>query len=419
MAELVKKGVAFHHAGLSHVARKVVEKGFREGVIKVITATPTLAAGVNLPARTVIIRSYMRYDRYKGRMSPISVMEFWQMAGRAGRPQYDSYGEAYLVARGVEEARELIKTYLSSKPEPIRSSLHEFSNLIKHLLAVVSIKGPVKLDDIMSVFKRTLLSVQGGVEGIKDLIPVALDRLSKDGFVKITSSFYEATRVGKRVSELYIDPQTAKLMITALKKLLNGVNDRATLLFISMLQEMPRVSLSRSNVEALEEEADETELLIPLYEAPVSTLRELLQAMKAALSLEMWINEEVEGRIEERLGIEPGDLKVVVDTATWLTYSFSEIARVLGHFDIAKELRKLSERIKHGVKEELLDLVNIEGVGRRRARVLFEAGYQNVEDLCNADPISLASLPLIGMKLAESIVEKARLICNGRTSHRL
>ncbi|HDJ50759.1 MAG TPA: DEAD/DEAH box helicase, partial [Thermoprotei archaeon] len=89
LSEVVRRKVAFHHAGLPFELRKVVERAFREGKIKVLTATPTLAAGVNLPARTVIISSYLRFDKRAGRMAPISIMEFWQMAGRAGRPKYD------------------------------------------------------------------------------------------------------------------------------------------------------------------------------------------------------------------------------------------------------------------------------------------------------------------------------------------
>ncbi len=416
LAELVKSGVAFHHAGLSHEARRIVEVGFREGTIKVITATPTLAAGVNLPARTVIIRSYMRYDRHLGRMAPISVMEFWQMAGRAGRPRFDEYGEAFLISKSPEEADELFRMYVNSEPEPVKSSLQEFSNLLSHILALISVKGPITLEGIIEVFNRTLLAVQGGVERVKDVIPRAINELEADEFVRHDNNFYEPTKVGKRVSELYIDPKTAKLMIKALNKV-EYVEERPVLLFISTLQEMPRVSLSRSRADFLEEEADSTELLIPLYDLPISTLRELLQAMKSALSLEMWIEEEPEGRIEERVGVEPGDLRVIVDTATWLTYSFSEIARILGYDNSSKILKKLAKRIKHGIREELIELVQIEGVGRRRARVLFEAGYQTIKDLCEADPASLAGLPLIGVKLAEKIVEGARSMCHAGSSN--
>jgi helicase len=88
LAELVKCGTAFHHAGLAGAHRKLIEDLFRQGKIKVLTATPTLAFGVNLPARTVIIQDYRRYEPGYG-YYPIAVLEYKQMAGRAGRPKYD------------------------------------------------------------------------------------------------------------------------------------------------------------------------------------------------------------------------------------------------------------------------------------------------------------------------------------------
>ena len=92
LVKLIKHGVAFHHAGVSNQQRQIIETGFKERKIKIICATPTLAAGVNLPARRVVLSSYLRYDMKYGGMSPISVLDYKQMCGRAGRPQYDDRG---------------------------------------------------------------------------------------------------------------------------------------------------------------------------------------------------------------------------------------------------------------------------------------------------------------------------------------
>ena len=75
-----------------------MEQGFRDNKIKVIASTPTLAAGLNLPARRVLIKSYKRYEYGRG-MTPISVIEYRQMAGRAGRAGLDTIGEAVLMVR--------------------------------------------------------------------------------------------------------------------------------------------------------------------------------------------------------------------------------------------------------------------------------------------------------------------------------
>ncbi len=92
LANLVRCGTAFHHAGLAGAHRKIIEDLFREGKIKVLTATPTLAFGMNLPARVVIVQDYRRWEAGYGNY-PISVLEYKQMAGRAGRPKYDKNGD--------------------------------------------------------------------------------------------------------------------------------------------------------------------------------------------------------------------------------------------------------------------------------------------------------------------------------------
>ncbi|MFW6144515.1 MAG: DEAD/DEAH box helicase, partial [Candidatus Natronoplasma sp.] len=96
LAKMIRSGTAFHNAGLSNFQRKKVEGAFRDRLIKLITATPTLAAGINMPARKVVVRDCRRYDALLGYNAPIPVMEVQQMLGRAGRPGYDDVGEAVL-----------------------------------------------------------------------------------------------------------------------------------------------------------------------------------------------------------------------------------------------------------------------------------------------------------------------------------
>src|SRR5207248_3092877 len=89
LSRVISGGVGFHHAGLGQVTREIIEELFRDGSIKLLTATPTLSAGVNLPARRVILSSILRYDSQYGGNVPISVLEYKQLSGRAGNPSYD------------------------------------------------------------------------------------------------------------------------------------------------------------------------------------------------------------------------------------------------------------------------------------------------------------------------------------------
>ena len=136
LSHLVAKGVAFHHAGLGPTSREIVEQSFKKGIIKLLAATPTLAAGVNLPARRIILASILRYDAGYGGNIPISVLEYKQLSGRAGRPQYDTFGEAIIIAESGVSAEDSYNKYILGNPEPLRSQLINDRAIRVHLLIV-------------------------------------------------------------------------------------------------------------------------------------------------------------------------------------------------------------------------------------------------------------------------------------------
>jgi len=168
LAILVKKGVAFHHAGLNQNCRETIEKEFRKGTIKLLSSTPTLAAGVNLPARRVVISSVNRYNGKVGRNMPISVLEYKQLCGRAGRPQYDDFGESIIVGTGNTE--DLIEHYIDGEPEPIISKITDDKSLRTHVLSVVVTHPGIKKEEILNFFLETL----GGLQSRKTTLNLQL-----------------------------------------------------------------------------------------------------------------------------------------------------------------------------------------------------------------------------------------------------
>ena len=103
ISKLIANGVAYHHAGLTNRHRQIIETAFKEKKLKALCATPTLAAGVNLPAKRVIIRDLSRWDSAFQANQPLPVLEVQQMLGRAGRPGFDVDGEGVLVAKNREQ----------------------------------------------------------------------------------------------------------------------------------------------------------------------------------------------------------------------------------------------------------------------------------------------------------------------------
>ena len=123
-------------------------------------------------------------------------------------------------------------------------------------------------------------------------------------------------------------------------------------------------------------------------------------------ALHKWINESTDRVLSDRIGIEPGDMHRIVEVAEWLAFSLYEIAKLLRRRDLLPEIQNLRLRIKHGVKEELLALVRLKGIGRVRARSLFAAGFSDPKKIANAADAQLSAISNIGPGIAKSIKEQ-------------
>ena len=223
LADAVEQGSAFHHAGLASEHRSLVEDAFRDRLIKCISATPTLAAGVNTPARRVIVRDWRRYDGDFGGMKPLDVLEIHQMCGRAGRPGLDPYGEAVLLATDADTTDELFERYVWAEAEPVRSKLAAEPALRTHVLATVASGFASTRDGLLSFLDNTLYATQADNEGrlaavtdtVLDYLAVNefIDRNRGDGTESLT-----ATGIGHTVSRLYLDPMSAAEIINGLRQ---------------------------------------------------------------------------------------------------------------------------------------------------------------------------------------------------------
>ena len=381
LAFAVSNGVAFHHAGLNHTCRKLVEYYYRQGLIKLIAATPTLASGVNLPARRVIISSIRRFDIEQG-MQEISVMEYKQMCGRAGRPKYDEYGEAIIIANDPEL---ILDTYINADPEPLRSSLLDDDNLKMHLLGVIASNPAISYDDLLELFSNTFMAKYYRTITIKRKLKRMIDYLAINDLIdargdKVTR--FIATDIGKLASLLYLHPDTAILF----KDSINSLNNE-----IEVLNLITQAKDFTPKIQLRSKDYDELELL------------DVDASNRSLLALYAWINEHSERYILDKLAIEPGDLYRIIESSDWLLYSLQEFARHLNNTRLLNMLSDLRIRVKHGVKKELIELVSIKDIGRVRARALYNAGFKSIDDLRHAPINKLARIPKIGSSIAKKI----------------
>ncbi len=352
---------------------------------------------MNLPARRVIVRDLNRFDVNLG-LSPIPVLEIKQMCGRAGRPKYDKYGEAILFAKDIDEIDDLMEEYFLSEPEAIESKLGSEPALRMHVLASIATGHVSTEDDLFAFFNRTFFAFTGDVHEIHGKIREVLDFLQKEDFISRQDGFLKPTFFGKRTSDLYIDPLSAVKMRDAL------LNERDAAFYhlwtICSTPDMPKLYLRRGDYAWVEQKIEEADLTFPVEDYDF-----FLAEVKTAALLDDWMAERTEEEVTKKFGIGPGDVRRLTDQAEWLLYSMAELGKIFNKKKV-RNLTRLTIRVQYGVKEELLELISLRGIGRVRGRALFQRGYRTLRELQKADPNELARIPTIGPSLAKKIKEQ-------------
>lgn len=399
----VEQGVAFHNAGLSSNQRRSVERGFKQRVIKCIVATPTLAAGVNIPARRVIIRDLWRYDANFG-MTPIPILEYKQQAGRAGRPQYDTEGEAITLAKSRQKQDEIFYNYILADTEPIHSKLGNQAALRIHTLAAVATDFATNKDELHHFFDSTFYAYQVDSSLLHQEVDTALEFLLEHEFIKEEDQVLFSTLFGSRTSSLYIDPLSALQIKKALEQ--PPPSELSALSFLQIICSTPDIlSLYLRGSDTWVEEHVEHKRKTFLIQPPTPSDNEyewFLSDMKTAFLLNDWIEETTEDAMVSKFNIGPGDIHNLVETAQWLLRATREFARTY-NYTYLPLLNDLILRVINGCKPELLNLISLRGIGRVRARALYKEGFHTVNDLRTVPIERLAEIKTIGKTIATSI----------------
>ena len=406
LSGLLPHGVAFHNASLTNPERRVVEHAFRDRGLKVLVATPTLAAGINLPARRVIVRDTSRYDDRLGLQAPIPALEIHQMLGRAGRPRFDPVGEALLVARAEDDLDRLFDRYLAAEPEPVESRLASEPALRMHLLALVASGAVATEEELASFLAATFYGRTLPLAELHAQV-AAVRRFLEEHELLAPGTTLRATRFGALTSELYLDPLSAIVLRGVLERAPLGVRPFPLLAAVAATPDLPPLFLRRGEEpDLLTRYTDEAEeLLVKPAEPPLELgLDTFLSTLKTASVLEAWIGETPILEISERFTIGAGDLRSKVEDADWLLFAAGRLATAFNR-RVGRPIDDLSLRVRYGVREELLDLVRLRGIGRVRARMLYRAGYADREALRQA-PLDRIEQALRSRRLAEMVVSQ-------------
>ncbi|WP_340818814.1 ATP-dependent DNA helicase [Methanolobus sp. WCC4] len=414
LAKCVRDGTAFHHAGLNSAHRKIVEDGFRSNKIKVISSTPTLAAGLNLPARRVIIRSYRRYDPNYG-MQPIPVLDYKQMAGRAGRPHLDPYGESVLIAKSYNEMTGLFDNYIDSDAEDIWSKLGSENALRTHILSTVVNGFATTRDGLLEFIEATFFAHQNDTWGIMDVVDECLDFLRYNRMLEGDESLLP-TALGRLVSTLYIDPLSGAYMVDGLKKAKpQNITDLTLLHLICKAPDMRQLYMRSGDYEVINDivlaHSDEFAEIPP--RSKEIDYEFFLAEVKTALLIQDWIGEKTLDYITKKFNVGEGDVHAIADIAEWLMHSMSRLSGLIApemsseNADISSHTALLEKRIHYGASPELIELVSIRGIGRVRARKLYDNDIKTVDAIKSSGLERVSEL--IGPKTARKLFKEIGL----------
>ncbi|MBM4240561.1 MAG: DEAD/DEAH box helicase [Euryarchaeota archaeon] len=401
LAECVEKGIAFHHAGLFDKQRQIIEEEFRAGNLFMITATPSLMYGVNLPSKNVIIRDYTRWTS-QGPQS-IPVFDYEQMSGRAGRPQYDDEGYSYLIAKNFEEASDLRDYYIYGDIEATNSKLIENKDAVyRQIIAQVASTLAKTPQDLMEFFSETFYGFQMSkndfFSALSDTteyeINNALEFLIQNGIIQLTPEGFKTTDFGTLIARSNYTVESA----VRLREFLNRITeiDIYQLIYeISKTPDMPRISFKgRRSKDPVRDKLNSHGVFVVDMGNDEAT----------AASLMEWIGERTEYQIENLFHVYAAATRRAAYEASKMVKFTKEICEVSNMYSYSTDLDILSARLYYGVKEDIIPLVvSVKRLGRKRARTLTNAfgndlSYVSREDLIKVDGI--------GPKIADSIKKR-------------
>ena len=399
LAEVAEKGVAFHHAGLFNEQKEIIEDEFRKGNILMITATPSLMYGVNLPSKSVVIRDHTRWT--SNGPQPIPVFDYEQMSGRAGRPQYDDVGYSYLIAKTMDEALNLEEYYIEGDIELTNSKLVDNKDAIyRQIIAQIASSLSKNLDELTEFFGKTLYGYQMSnnpsmalfaEDSLKYELETALQFLLQNGIIRATPEGLKTTEFGNLIARSNYAVETA----VKIKEYISGIttfNEEEFIYALSETPDLPLISFKgRKSKDPVRDKLSEVGLFAVDIGNPEATTVSLIE----------WIDERSEYDIENRYNVYSASTRRSAYESSRLIIFAKKTSEVLGDYSNLKEYDMLSARLYYGVKKDIIPLVvGVKRLGRKRARNLVNVFGT---DLSNVSENELQKIEGIGPKLASKI----------------
>lgn len=430
LEETLPSGVAYHHAGLTVEEREIIETCYRKGLVRVLTATSTLAAGVNLPARRVIFR------QPKIGRDFIDGTRYRQMAGRAGRTGIDAKGESVLICRPEEIKR--IKALLNDCCPPLQSCLSEDKNGMTHAILEVVASGIVQTaNDIHRYVRCTLLNSTKPFEDVVKSAQDSLRWLCHRKFLEWNdeTKLYSTTPLGRAAFGSSLSPEESLIVLDDLSRAREGFVLASDLhlvylstpinvevepdweLYYERFMELPPIdqsvgnrvgvvepflmrmahgaplrtaSLSRNNIKGLHGHIDSQLGVSKSHALTEEQSLRVCRRFYVALILSRLVQEVPVGEVCDAFKVARGMVQALQESAGRFASMVSLFCERLGWHDLEGLIAKFQNRVSFGVRAEIVELTTIPYVKGSRARALYKAGLRTPVAIAEASVTEIA-----------------------------
>ncbi|KAL6571973.1 DExH-box ATP-dependent RNA helicase DExH12 [Orobanche minor] len=414
LKDLLPYGFAIHHAGMIRADRQIVEELFADGHVQVLVSTATLAWGVNLPAHTVIIKGTQIYNPEKGAWTELSPLDVMQMLGRAGRPQYDTYGEGIIITGHSE-----LQYYLSLMNQQLPIESQFISKLADQLNAEIVLGTVQNAREackwllytylwIRMVRNPTLYGLAPDVvdrdktleERRADLIHSAATVLDKNNLVKYDrkSGYFQVTDLGRIASYYYISHGTISTYNEHLKPTMGDIE---LCRLFSLSEEFKYVTVRQDEKMELVKLLDRVPIPIKEYlEEPSAKINVLLQAYISQLKL-------------EGLSL-TSDMVYITQSAGRLMRALFEIVLKRGWAQLAEKALKLCKMISKRMWSVQTPLRQFHGIPNKILMTLEkkDLAWERYYDLSSQEIGEFVHFPKMGRTLHKCIHQFPKLNLN-------
>ncbi|NWR32429.1 HELQ Helicase, partial [Tachuris rubrigastra] len=436
LKQTIPFGIAYHHSGLTNDERKSIEEAYSSGVLCLLACTATLAAGVNLPARRVILRApYVANDFLKKN-------QYKQMIGRAGRAGIDDAGESILIVQ--EKDKHLVQDLVTSPLENCYSNLLlELNKGMQNLLlSLVGLKIAISCEEINNFMCGTLLGVQQQLlskeKSLSDIIKDGLENLIEKGLLKGKTSEKDhnskctltITPLGKATYKGSIDLAYCNLLYRDLKKGLEGLilESNLHLLYLATPYDMTSscspdwmIYLRQFNQLSAAEQKVADIVGVPesfiTKKASGQAIRKnvdsaVVNRLYLTFILYTLVKETNIWNVSEKFNLSRGYVQNLLNSAASFASCLLHFCEELEEFWVYKALlTELTKQLTYCVRTELIPLMEVAGVLEARAKQLYNAGYKTLAHLANANPETLIKMiEHLSRRQAKQIVSSAKML---------